>query len=80
MQEHEGFVKQLVASYRITHVFSGEEYGERLAEIFGAKHVHIEKLNEGVSHLSATMIRNHPEARRFVSEDVYRDMQKYGDV
>jgi len=26
------------------------------------------------------MIRNRPDAREFVSEQVYRDMQKYGDV
>src|SRR3989344_3512650 len=79
-REHEEFIKQLVSPYHITHVFSCEEYGELLAHVLGAEHVRVEKLSEGTGHVSASMIRNHPDMRRFVSEQVYRDMQKYGDV
>jgi len=79
-REHKEFIKQLVSPYHITHVFSCEAYGELLARVIGAEHVRVEKLVEGVSHVSATMIRNHLDARQFVSEQVYRDMQNYGDV
>lgn len=80
MREHEEFIKQLVFPYHITHVFSSEEYGELLARALGAEHIRVKKLIEGESHMSATMIRNHPNVRAFVSEWVYRDMKKYGDV
>lgn len=80
MREHEEFIKQFVSSFHITHVFSGEEYGEMLAHALGAEHVRIGKIKEGTGDLSATMIRNHPEARRFLNEKVYRDMQKYEDM
>ena len=79
-REHEEFIKELVFPNHITHVFSCEEYGELLARAFGAEHVLVEKIKEGIAHISATMIRNRPDAREFVSEQVYRDMQKYGDV
>lgn len=79
-REHEEFIKQLVLPHRVTHVFSCEEYGELLARVFGAEHVRLEKLHDGVTRVSGTMIRNHQDARAFVSEQVYRDMQKYGDV
>ena len=78
--EHEEFIKQLVSPHHITHVFSCEEYGELLARALGAEHVRVEKLVEGASHMSATIVRSHPDARQFVSEQVYRDMQKYDDV
>ena len=80
MREHEEYITRLVVPYHITHVFSGEDYGEQLSRVLGAEHVWVKKENDGAVQLSATMIRNHPYARQFVSEQVYRDMQKYGDV
>ncbi|OGZ44291.1 MAG: hypothetical protein A3J55_03270 [Candidatus Ryanbacteria bacterium RIFCSPHIGHO2_02_FULL_45_17b] len=79
-REHEEFIKHLVSPYHITHVFSSEAYGALLAQALGAEHVQIQKVTEGAGNLSATFIRNHPEARKFVSARVYHDMQNYGDV
>lgn len=79
MRAHENFIKNLVLSYRITHVFSGEDYGERLSRALGAEHVRVEKVAEGAP-ISATMIRRHPDAEQFVSENIYHDMREYKDV
>ena len=79
-REHEEFIRSLVEPYHVTHVFSCEDYGELLARALGAAHVRVEKVTNGEEHMSATMIRNNPHARKFVSEKVYADMQKYGDV
>lgn len=80
MREHEEFIKQLVFSYHITHVFSSEEYGELLARALGAEHVRVEKLKEGAVDLSATFVRTYRDMRQFVSEKVYQDILKYDDI
>ena len=80
MREHEEFIKRLVAAYRITHVYSGESYGEQLAVIFGAKHVLTEKIR-GELPLSASVLRKNPDLyRHFVQDGVYQDLIKYGEV
>ncbi|TSC80340.1 MAG: NAD metabolism ATPase/kinase [Parcubacteria group bacterium Gr01-1014_29] len=80
MRQHEDFVKKLVGLHDITHVYSGEAYGERLALALGAEHVLVEKIF-GELPLSATSLRRNPMLyQQYVQENVYGDLVKYGDT
>ncbi len=80
MRQHEGFIKNHIAPHRITHVYSGEVYGSRLAEVLGAEHVLVDKIF-GELPLSASVLRKNPELyQRYVQEGVYGDLMKYGDI
>ena len=80
MRQHEEFIKKHAAAYRITHVYSGESYGERLAEVFGANHVLVGKIS-GELPLSASILRKNPALyEHFVQHNVHEDLVKYGDV
>lgn len=80
MQQHEDFIKGFVASYPITHVYSGESYGDRLAAVLGAVHVLTEKIF-GELPLSASILRKNPRLyQHFVQDNVYQDLVKYGEV
>jgi len=80
MQAHEDFIKNAVSAHTITHVYSGESYGDRLAAALDAEHVIMEKIR-GELPLSASLLRKNPElCQQFVQERVYADLGKYGDV
>jgi HTH-type transcriptional regulator, transcriptional repressor of NAD biosynthesis genes len=80
MREHEEFIQNAVSEFAVTHVFSGEDYGERLAEVLGARHVRIEKVL-GELPLSASALRREPAMyQQYVQPHVYDDLKKYGDV
>lgn len=80
MQAHENFIKKLVVLYDITHVYSGETYGERLALVLSAEHVLVKKIF-GELPLSATSLRRNPVLyRQYLQENVYGDLVKYGDT
>ena len=80
MRAHEEFIIEKVGEYNITHVFSGEEYGERLSEILGAQNMPVEKLSAELP-LSASMLRHQPALyERYVADAVYADLKKFGDV
>ena len=80
MHQHEEFIAKSVALYSITHVYSGESYGERLAAVLGADHVLTEKIF-GELPLSASILRKNPGLYpHFVQDDVYQDLVKYGEV
>ena len=80
MKQHEDFIKKFATPYGITHVYSGEAYGDRLAEALGAAHVRMEKIFAELP-LSATILRKNPELyRHYVQEKVYEDLQKFGDI
>jgi HTH-type transcriptional regulator, transcriptional repressor of NAD biosynthesis genes len=77
---HEEFIKNNVSGHPITHVFSSEDYGERLSVILGAAHVRVEKIF-GELPLSATALRRDPSLYyRYVQQHVHDDIKKYGDV
>ncbi len=80
MQAHEDFITNAVSAHSITHVYSSESYGERLALALGAEHMFVVKIR-GELPLSASLLRKNPELyREFVQEGVYADLEKYGDV
>lgn len=80
MQAHEKFIKNLVASYHITHVFSGEEYGERLGRTLSAEHLLVEKIF-GDLPLSASALKREPALyQQYVRPNVRDDAKKYGDM
>lgn len=80
MQLHEKFIKQFVEPHAITHVFSAEVYGDRLAKILNAEHMRMEKIHADVP-LSATVLRRNPDLyERYVQQYIYDDLKRYGDV
>ncbi|MEK7173927.1 MAG: hypothetical protein AAB710_02490 [Patescibacteria group bacterium] len=80
MKQHEQFIKDFLAPYQVTHVYSGESYGDRLAAVLDAEHVMVEKIR-GELPLSASLLRRNPGLyREFVQENVYADLEKYGDM
>lgn len=79
-QLHEKFIKQLIESYNVTHVFSGEEYGDQLAHVLNAEHIRMEKIHADIP-LSATVLRRNPALyQQYVQQYIYDDLRKYGDV
>jgi HTH-type transcriptional repressor of NAD biosynthesis genes len=58
----------------ITHVFSSEEYGERLARHLGARHVLVDRERSEVP-ISGTLVRSDPyRYREFLDPLVYRSL------
>ena len=76
MKLHKDYIRRKITA-KITHVYSNEQYGGEISEVFSAENVVVDARRERVP-ISGTAIRENPERYRSMVEPlVFEDMMKH---